>query len=130
MKHVKLFEDFVFEAVDKYSTIDYAKKAAKDIYDWKMKHISTAEKAIKILPELLDKYAPNIFDSEFGFGFRGNVAVVFLKTQKPVDKWRIDSSFVNKLENDPAFSKYFDMANMTMTTDDAKNFSWAFRIKS
>jgi len=119
-------ESTLNEASNKYYTIDWNRDNEKQMYDYKIKTLDFAEKAIKALPKILDECCPDTFDTEnLGFAFRGNTNFVYANI--PDAKKRIGVDY-SALEKNQEFAKYFDDAGANLEAQSNKMYCSSFRL--
>jgi len=134
MNHLPSFSEFLNEShVDKYYDIKWARKNEKDVYDHHIKIIDTAEQAMPVLAETLDRLFPGKFDtSNIGFAFRGNAAFLFCDVPDRQEAIKIDQMLLSDERNSKSdYSKYFDMGGMNDLSDGSRKlYSHYFRLKA
>lgn len=118
-------------AINKYYDIEWVRNNEKEIYDYKVKLMDVAEKAMQILSFVLEKHYPGKFDVDtMGFAFQGNAAFVYCDTIGTDRLSTIDIDF-SPIQNDSNFKKFFDLASPNFGTDSSKKlYSSCFRLKS
>jgi hypothetical protein len=134
MKQILSFDQFINEShTDKYYTIAWNRKNEKDVYEFHTKVLDTAEKAIPVVAETLERLYPGKFDTtDIGFAFRGNSSWLYCNVKNPHDKFEMNSDgFDDEIRTKGEFSKYFDVAGINVSGDGSmKLYSHSFRLKS
>jgi hypothetical protein len=88
----------------KLGTFEYLRDAARSTYDWTMKNLSFGTNALAVLPVILERTVPGVYDLDsFYVEQKGNQFYIYVNAKN--DNIAID---YQRIERDTEFKKYFE----------------------